>query len=72
MSETVDMTRFESLGVIVGKKIPERKKIDYLFKELNDIFAKKITTKEEIVRVLSRYMPDFEHMEKGKSLDGKM
>lgn len=72
MSETVDMTRFESLGVIVGKKIPERKKIDYLFKELNGIFAKKITTKEEIVRVLSRYMPDFEHMEKGKSLDGKM
>ena len=54
MSETVDMTRFESLGVIVGKKIPERKKIDYLFKELNDIFAKKITTKEEIVRVLDR------------------
>lgn len=72
VSETVDMARFESLGVIVGKKIPEREKIDYLFKELNGIFAKKITTKEEIVRVLSRYMPDFEHMEKGKSLDGKM
>lgn len=71
-SEAVDMTRFESLGVIVGKKIPELEKINDLFEKLNDIFEKDVTTKEEIIKALSSYIPDFEHMEKGKSLDGKM
>lgn len=71
-SEKVDMTRFESLGVIVGKEIPEQEKIDHLIDELNSAFGKNTVTKEEIVKILSGYMPDFEHIEKEKSLDGKM
>ncbi len=71
-AETVDMERFESLGVIVGKQIPEKEKIDRLFEELSRAFGNNNTTKQNIVEILSSYLPDFEHLEKGKSLDRKM
>lgn len=70
--ETVDIARFESLGVIVGKPMPEKRKIDLLLKELSVAFGNSAITKQDIVDVLSRYLPDFEHIEKGKSLDRKM
>ena len=70
-SETADMNRFTSLGVIVGKEIPDKDKIAVLFQELNSAFARE-TSKEEIVEIMRKYLPSFEHIETGKSLDSKM
>lgn len=69
--ETVDMDRFSALGVITGKEIPERERIEELFSHLNAAFAGE-TTKEEVVAILKDYLPNFEHIEKGRSLDSKM
>lgn len=71
-AETADMDRFCSLGVITGKKIPDKEKIAVLFKNLNMVFEKSETAKEEIVAILQKYLPNFEHIETGKSLDSKM
>ena len=71
-TETTDKGRFTSLGVITGKEIPDKTKIDNLFTNLNEAFEKPSTTKEEIVDILKDYLPNFEHIETGKSLDGKM
>lgn len=71
-TETAEMDRFSSLGVITGKSIPDRKKIDDLFKKLNGAFSKTETQKEEIVAIMKHYLPTFEHIETGKSLDSKM
>lgn len=70
-TETADMGRFSSLGVITGKEIPDKKRIELLYSELNSAFARE-TTKEEIVMIMQRYLPNFEHIETGKSLDSKM
>ena len=70
--ENADMNRFLSLGVITGKEIPDRDKIDVLFKKLNDAFELDKTTKEDIVKIIKEYLPNFEHIETGKSLDSKM
>ena len=70
-TETVDHDRFSSLGVITGKQIPDIKKVERLFSDLNAAF-KKETTKEEVVSILKAYLPNFEHIETGKSLDSKM
>lgn len=70
--ETVDMNRFLSLGVITGKCIPDKEQIGKLFVNLNAAFQKNGNTKEEIVRIIKAYLPNFEHMETGKSLDNKM
>ncbi len=71
-TETSDMDRFSSLGVITGKEIPDKQKIIKLFDDLNAVFKKSETTKEEIVAIMQSYLPNFEHIETGKSLDSKM
>ncbi len=70
--ETVDMVRFSSLGVITGKEMPDADKVDAVLKELNAAFEKPDLHKEEVVEIIKRYLPNFEHIEKGKSLDSKM
>ena len=71
-SETADYDRFSSLGVITGKEIPDKSRVEKLFKELNAAFDKESTTKEEVVAIMKDYLPNFEHIETGKNLDEKM
>lgn len=71
-TETADMDRFGSLGVITGKEIPDKEKIAALFKDLNAVFEKSEITKEEVVAIMKEYLQNFEHIEIGKSLDSKM
>ena len=71
-TETADMNRFLSLGVITGKAIPNRKELQKLFDDLSEAFNRDEVTKEEIVRILKDYLPNFKHIETGKSLDSKM
>lgn len=70
--ETADMDRFTSLGVITGKQIPDKSRVEKLFIDLNTAFDKEETTKEEVVKIMKEYLPNFEHIETGKSLDSKM
>lgn len=70
--EKVDMDRFGSLGVIVDKQIADVEKIDNLFQTLERAFAVESVTKDDVVAIISEYLPNFEHIEKGKSLDTKM
>ena len=71
-TESADMERFSSLGVITGKAIPDKKRVQDLFDKLNKTFDKAETTKEEVVQIMKGYLPNFEHIETGKSLDSKM
>lgn len=70
-TESADLNRFLSLGVITGKQIPDKEKVNKLFDDLNKAFERE-TTKEQIVGILKSYLPNFEHIETGKSLDSKM
>lgn len=71
-AETADMARFSALGVIIGKGLPDQARIDALYAALNAAFDAAETTKAEVVEILGAYLPDFRHIETGKSLDGKM
>lgn len=71
-TEFTDMKRYKALGVIVGKNIPPKSGIETLFEKLAIVFNKEETSKEEVVEIIKEYLPNFEHIEKGKSLDNKM
>ncbi len=71
-TESVDMDRLSALGVITDKPIPSRDRVQDLFNKLTAAFEKESTTKEEVVEIIKDYLPNFEHIEKGKSLDSKM
>ena len=70
--EKVDWDRFHSLGVIEDKTVPDKQRIGELFKKLDTAFLKDNVTKDDIVDIIKGYLPNFEHIEKGKSLDSKM
>ena len=57
---------------MIEKQIPDKNRINILFEELNTAFDKDRTTKEEIVTIMKKYLPNFDHIETGKSLDNKM
>lgn len=69
--EQVDMSRFQSLGVITNKTLPDRSRMADLIMEMDDLFESG-GTKADVVKLLSAYLPNFCHMETGRSLDGKM
>lgn len=66
------MNRLNALGIIVDKEISDRDRIEKLFSELKEEFEKEETTKNKIVQIIKDYLPNFEHIETGKSLDSKM
>lgn len=70
--ETVDFDRFSSLGVITDKSLTDTDEILRLLKNLEAAFQKNDVTKDDIIAIIENYLPYFEHIEKGKSLDAKM
>ena len=70
--EQVNLDRFSSLGVIENKGMPDKRKIADLFDALESAFMRDDVTKEDIVAIIKGYLPNFEHIETGKSLDSKM
>ncbi|ORU01013.1 UDP-N-acetylglucosamine 4,6-dehydratase [Anaerovibrio sp. JC8] len=71
-SEKVDMNRLKSLGIVTDKQIPDKAKVKSLFDKLTAVFEQDSTTKEDVVAIMADYLPNFEHIETGKSLDSKM
>lgn len=71
-NETVDMDRFRSLGVITDTQICDIEKLNILLQNLSSAFEQKDPSKEQIVSIIADYLPNFSHIETGKSLDGKM
>lgn len=70
--EVLDMDRFVNLGVIKNSKRRDIGEIDEIFNRLNELFDSNEVTKEAIVDILKEYLPNFEHIEKGKGLDSQM
>ena len=70
--EAVDFDRFSSLSVITDKSLTDTDEILRLLKNLEAAFQKNDVTKDDIIAIIENYLPYFEHIEKGKSLDAKM
>lgn len=70
--ETVDLKRFHSLGVITDKRIPDKRNVAELIATLDSVFESEKCSKSDIVKIIGEYLPNFDHIETGKNLDGKM
>ena len=70
--EKLDMNRFHGIGIIEESKHCSMKEVESFFREMEEIFANPFFTKEEVVIAIKRFIPNFEHEEKGKNLDQKM
>ena len=71
-TEIVDMGRFQSLGVIINEEKCDKDELLRLLVDLENLFRGQKVKKEEVVQVIKGYLPNFNHIEAGKSLDSKM
>ena len=70
--EEVDDELFQSLGVIKNASQKPLEKIRQLTTSLSECIAADGISKRDIVAVLQTFLPNFKHVETGKSLDQKM
>ena len=71
-SDEVDMDTFNALGVVKNSDIPTKSDVEKTLVEFKELFETEDVDKAKVVSLISKYLPDFSHIETGKSLDQKM
>ena len=71
-SEDLDMQRFETIGVIKNVPAFDEDKLNYFIAQIDKIRRGLTWDKPEIVDLFNYMIPDFQHKETGKYLDGRM
>ena len=71
-NETLDMDRFENLGIIKNKAIYSEGKIKHFENVIKQLKNNCSWKKEDIVALFFEMLPEFAHKETGKYLDSKM
>ena len=70
--DVVDWETFEALGAIKTNETRKAVDVHYLLNDVSQLFHEKTTTKASIITFLDRHIPEFNYIDKGKSLDQKM
>lgn len=71
-NETLDMERFENLGVIKNELSYDESLVELFESRIKELKQQKHWVKDEIVELFFKMLPDFAHKETGKYLDSKM
>lgn len=71
-AETLDMDRFSSIGVILNEATFDADKLDGFLSEIGAIRDRPTWDKPEIIKLFNAMIPNFNHIETGKYLDGRM
>jgi len=70
--DVVQLDNFHSLGVIKNSIKRDREDIDKMINELKGSMSSGNVSKAKIVEMISKFIPDFAHIETGVGLDQKM
>jgi FlaA1/EpsC-like NDP-sugar epimerase len=70
--DELDTSTFSSLGVVKNSKKLPKETIQNTINELTSLMNSSNHDKQSIVNLMKKYLPDFEHIETGKTLDAKM
>lgn len=71
-AETLDMQRFDAIGVIKNEPVIDEARLEHFLQRITEIRAGSTWDKPEIVELFNSMIPDFMHKETGKYLDGRM
>ena len=71
-NEILDMNRFQNLGVIKNEANFIPKMLDNFLESIYELRSQKVWEKAAIVDLFNEMIPDFDHKETGKYLDGRM
>lgn len=71
-NETLDMSRFDNLGVIKNDPIYSEELLNLFEEKITEMKANRKWNKEQLVELFYKMIPNFGHKETGKYLDSKM
>lgn len=71
-TDSVEMGKYSGLGVIKNDFTPSITERKQILSEFEELFEKGDINKAQIVDLINNQLPDFNHIETGKSLDQKM
>lgn len=71
-NETLDMEKYQNLGVIKNEPIYDEIKLNSFAKKMHQFKQKLSWSKEDIVEEFLKLIPDFNYKDTGKYLDSKM
>ena len=72
LNEILDMDRFKNLGVIKNKANYNTNMLDNFLVAIDELRGQRVWNKAPIVDLFNQMIPDFDHKETGKYLDGRM
>lgn len=70
--ETLDMARFESIGVIRNEPVFDAAKLEFFRARIDALKARSAWDRDALVELFHTMLPDFGHKDTGKYLDDKM
>lgn len=71
-NEILEMNKFENIGIIKNKAQYDEAALNHFTETISALKANKMWSKEDIVELFYKMIPDFGHKETGKYLDNRM
>jgi FlaA1/EpsC-like NDP-sugar epimerase len=71
-AETLDMSRFNGIGIVKNEPTVDTERLEYFTRTISTIRGRPVWDKPEIVDLFNEMIPGFAHKETGKYLDGRM
>lgn len=70
--EVLDLDKFYNLGIVKNAERRKLSELEFVIKEIKNLFEMPSLGKQDIVKLLTRMLPNFHHIETGLNLDQKM
>ena len=70
--DEVNFNLYESIGVVTNSLKPSFYEMELTIKEIETLFKRESYNKEDIIKIMNKILPNFNHIETGKTLDQKM
>ena len=70
--DEVNFNLYKSIGVVTNSLKPSFSEMEITIKEIETLFKRESYNKEDIIKIMNKILPNFNHIETGKSLDQKM
>ena len=70
--DEVNFNLYESIGVVTNSLKPSFSEMELTIKEIETLFKRESYNKEDIIKIMNKILPNFNHIETGKTLDQKM
>lgn len=72
VAETLNLDRFEAVGIIKNEALFDSDALEAFLREIERMRSVGMWNKHEIVDLFNKMIPEFDHKETGKYLDGRM